>query len=162
MAAGGCCTQTRQAGTTEEARALHVHVHMAAKALTKAPSSNSTTHFCIASYIYWRVCSDMQLRTTVHIIILMTLCLQSGMCQPQRALQDVSINEHAFIRVHVHPKRFPAVYTVDWKVSMQQHTAFCSKPCCGLSVFCVNNAVNTSLRFCNTTAMHLWLSYAGT
>ncbi|KAL3148480.1 hypothetical protein ABBQ38_013923 [Trebouxia sp. C0009 RCD-2024] len=40
---------------------------------------------------------------------------QNGVCQPQRATQDVVINQHAFIRVHVHPKRFPAVYTVDWK-----------------------------------------------
>lgn len=26
------------------------------------------------------------------------------------------IGKWAYIRVHVHPKRFPAVYTVDWKV----------------------------------------------
>ena len=31
-------------------------------------------------------------------------------------MQDVLVNQHAYIRVHVHPKRFPAVYGVDWKV----------------------------------------------
>ena len=36
--------------------------------------------------------------------------------QPQRASGDVPVNQHAYIRVHVHPKRFPAVYTTDWKV----------------------------------------------
>ena len=50
------------------------------------------------------------------LLLMLLLCLQSEMCHPQRATQDVSINQHAFIRVHAHPKRFPAVYTVDWKV----------------------------------------------
>ena len=68
----------------------------------------------------------------------MMVCLQNGLCQPQRATQDVSINQHAFIRVHVHPKRFPAVYTVDWKVRMHPHFPSCPKHCRGLSVFCVN------------------------
>ncbi|DBA92790.1 TPA: hypothetical protein ACH3X1_002981 [Trebouxia sp. C0004] len=40
---------------------------------------------------------------------------QAEQCQPKRVTQDIAINKHAFIRVHVHPKRFPAVYTVDWK-----------------------------------------------
>ena len=26
------------------------------------------------------------------------------------------MSRHAYIRVHVHPKRFPAAYIVDWKV----------------------------------------------
>lgn len=50
------------------------------------------------------------------ILLMLSLRVQSEMCHPQRATQDVSINQHAFIRVHLHPKRFPAVYTVDWKV----------------------------------------------
>ncbi|DBB13532.1 TPA: hypothetical protein ACH3X3_000574 [Trebouxia sp. C0006] len=40
---------------------------------------------------------------------------QAEQCQPKRVTQDIAINKHAFIRVHVHPKRFPAVYTVDWQ-----------------------------------------------
>ncbi|DBA66437.1 TPA: hypothetical protein ACH3X2_002415 [Trebouxia sp. C0005] len=40
---------------------------------------------------------------------------QAEHSQPKRVTQDIAINKHAFIRVHVHPKRFPAVYTVDWK-----------------------------------------------
>ncbi|KAK9817741.1 hypothetical protein WJX72_001472 [[Myrmecia] bisecta] len=34
---------------------------------------------------------------------------------PQRALADVVLADWAYVRVHVHPKRFPAVYLVDWK-----------------------------------------------
>ena len=60
------------------------------------------------------------------LLLMLSLCLQSEMCHPQRAIQDVGINEYAFIRVHVHPKRFPAVYTVNWKVSMHaQRPASC-------------------------------------
>ena len=36
--------------------------------------------------------------------------------QPQRVTQDVAVSQHAYVRVHVHPKRFPAVHNVDWKV----------------------------------------------
>ena len=36
--------------------------------------------------------------------------------QPKRAAEDVPVSRHAYIRVHVHPKRFPAAYIVDWKV----------------------------------------------
>ncbi|KAK9814867.1 hypothetical protein WJX73_000798 [Symbiochloris irregularis] len=34
---------------------------------------------------------------------------------PRRASQDVPVNQHAYIRVHVHPRRSPAFYTCDWK-----------------------------------------------
>lgn len=84
------------------------------------------------------------------------ICLQSGMCQPQRATQDVGINQHAFIRVHVHPKRFPAVYTVDWKVSMLQHSASCPKGCYGLSVFCVKIPVKAPLLLKASDAETCW------
>lgn len=35
--------------------------------------------------------------------------------RPKRATTDIPVNKHAYIRVHVHPKRFPAVYAADWK-----------------------------------------------
>ena len=59
---------------------------------------------------------------TINFPLIVIFCRQSSMCQPQRATEDVGINQHAFIRVHVHPKRFPAVYTVDWKVSTHATT----------------------------------------
>ena len=63
---------------------------------------------------------------TLMVLLMLSVCLQSEMCHPQRATQDVSINQHAFIRVHLHPKRFPAVYTVDWKVILHaQRPASC-------------------------------------
>ena len=43
--------------------------------------------------------------------------LQSQARTPQRATADAAVHEHAYIRVHLHPKRFPAAYSVDWKVS---------------------------------------------
>ena len=45
-----------------------------------------------------------------------TLLLQPIHVQPQRAAKDVLVNQYAYIRLHLHPKRFPAVYSVDWKV----------------------------------------------
>lgn len=44
-----------------------------------------------------------------------TASRQAEQCQPKRVTQDIAINKHAFIRVHMHPKRFPAVYTVEWQ-----------------------------------------------
>ena len=44
----------------------------------------------------------------------------------------MSVGQHAYIRVHAHPKRFPAAYVFDWKVL------------CFLSVF----ADSAALRFC--------------
>lgn len=45
-----------------------------------------------------------------------TLLLQPVHAQPQRAAKDVLVNQYAYIRLHLHPKRFPAVYSVNWKV----------------------------------------------
>lgn len=42
--------------------------------------------------------------------------LQPELSQPKRAAEDVLVSKHAYVRVHVHPKRFPAAYIVDWKV----------------------------------------------
>ena len=55
--------------------------------------------------------------------------LQAEHSQPKRVTQDIAINKHAFIRVHVHPKRFPAVYTVDWKVNSPSNHMFSYGPC---------------------------------
>lgn len=38
-----------------------------------------------------------------------------GQSQPQRAATDVDVRMNAYVRVHVHPKRFPNAYKVDWK-----------------------------------------------
>lgn len=35
---------------------------------------------------------------------------------PQRLAGDVELSQHSYIRVHLNPKRFPAVYSVDWRV----------------------------------------------
>eukprot|EP00775_Hariotina_reticulata_P010254 gene10254-10412_t len=35
---------------------------------------------------------------------------------PKRVLQDVAVGPGAYVRVHVHPKRFPAAYSVDWQL----------------------------------------------
>jgi hypothetical protein len=42
--------------------------------------------------------------------------MQPEHSQPQRAKHDIEVDEFAYIRVHMHPKRFAAVYNVDWKV----------------------------------------------
>ncbi|GAB4822393.1 hypothetical protein N2152v2_009439 [Parachlorella kessleri] len=34
---------------------------------------------------------------------------------PQRVCEDVTVPRYAYIRVHVHPKRFPAAYVVRWE-----------------------------------------------
>ena len=34
---------------------------------------------------------------------------------PRRALRDVTVPRFAYVRVHVHPIRYPAAYTTDWK-----------------------------------------------
>ena len=35
---------------------------------------------------------------------------------PRRALRDVAVPCFAYVRVHVHPIRYPAAYTTDWRV----------------------------------------------
>ena len=44
--------------------------------------------------------------------------LQPELSQTKRAAEDVQLTKHAYVRVHVHPKRFPAAYIVDWKVEL--------------------------------------------
>lgn len=34
---------------------------------------------------------------------------------PKRVLKDLHVSAGAYVRVHVHPKRFPAAYSVDWR-----------------------------------------------
>lgn len=34
---------------------------------------------------------------------------------PRRLATDVAITDGGYFRVHVHPKRFPAAYGVDWR-----------------------------------------------
>ena len=46
---------------------------------------------------------------------------QPELSQPKRAAEDVHVSKHAYVRVHVQPKRFPAAYTVDWKVGFHMH-----------------------------------------
>ena len=73
----------------------------------------TTQHWCSCRHIqvYHVICN-----TESAVLV----CLQTELCQPQRATQDVTINQYAYIRVHVHPKRFPAVYSVDWKVCVHE------------------------------------------
>lgn len=42
--------------------------------------------------------------------------LQPKYTVPRRQVEDVVVEENAYIRVHCLPKRFPAVYAYDWKV----------------------------------------------
>ena len=35
---------------------------------------------------------------------------------PRRALRDVAVPRFAYVRVHVHPIRYPTAYTTDWRV----------------------------------------------
>lgn len=42
---------------------------------------------------------------------------------PQRASEDAVVGQHAYIRVHVHPKRFPAAYAVRWEVRQRKGAA---------------------------------------
>ncbi len=43
--------------------------------------------------------------------------VQVALLQPKRATSDVTVSQHSYLRVHAQPKRFPAAYSVDWKVS---------------------------------------------
>lgn len=43
--------------------------------------------------------------------------MQAALDRPQRASTDCHVNAGAYIRVHLHPKRFPAAHTWDWKAS---------------------------------------------
>ncbi len=45
------------------------------------------------------------------------IIMQVALLQPKRATSDIDIPEHSYLRVHAQPKRFPAAYSVDWKVS---------------------------------------------
>ena len=49
--------------------------------------------------------------------MLVCSALQPALDRPQRAGADCHINAGAYVRVHLHPKRFPAAHTWDWKVS---------------------------------------------
>lgn len=51
---------------------------------------------------------------------------QSQARTPQRTTEDVIVSEHAYIRVHLHPKRFPATYSVDWAVSAAVEPPACA------------------------------------
>ncbi|BDA46168.1 probable mitochondrial RNA pseudouridine synthase Rpusd4 [Coccomyxa sp. Obi] len=44
-----------------------------------------------------------------------TIGKNPGHSQPQRASTDIHVDMNAYVRVHVHPKRFPNAYKVDWK-----------------------------------------------
>lgn len=35
---------------------------------------------------------------------------------PRRVREDVTVEPNSFIRVHCHPKRFPAAYAYEWEV----------------------------------------------
>ena len=40
---------------------------------------------------------------------------------PSRLQQDIAVTAGCYVRVHVHPKRFPAAHTVDWKQRIIYH-----------------------------------------
>jgi hypothetical protein len=42
--------------------------------------------------------------------------LQSKLATPQRMVGDQEVLQSGYVRVHVHPKRSPMCYMVDWKV----------------------------------------------
>ena len=42
--------------------------------------------------------------------------MQKGHQKTRRASQGTIINKDAYVRVHVHIKRAPAFYSVDWRV----------------------------------------------
>lgn len=49
------------------------------------------------------------------------LCLAAAQSQartPQRMTEDAVVPRHSYVRVHLHPKRFPAAYSVAWQVSV--------------------------------------------
>lgn len=46
----------------------------------------------------------------------MYLNLQQGHQKTRRASQATVVNKDAYVRVHVHIKRAPTFYSVDWKV----------------------------------------------
>ncbi len=41
---------------------------------------------------------------------------QPRLAVPRRVMADAAVTEGGYMRVHLHPKRFHAVYTTDWKV----------------------------------------------
>lgn len=41
---------------------------------------------------------------------------QPRLAVPRRVMADATVTEGGYMRVHLHPKRFHAVYTTDWKV----------------------------------------------
>ena len=43
--------------------------------------------------------------------------MQVALLQPKRAASDIVVPGNSYLRVHAQPKRFPAAYSVDWKVS---------------------------------------------
>lgn len=47
---------------------------------------------------------------------------QSQARTTQRVTADLEVPPHSYIRVHLHPKRFPAVHAVDWAQRIVAHT----------------------------------------
>lgn len=44
--------------------------------------------------------------------------VQPKLSQPRRATGDEEVDEFAYVRIHVHPKRFPSAHKVNWKVPL--------------------------------------------
>ncbi|KAK9831405.1 hypothetical protein WJX81_002433 [Elliptochloris bilobata] len=67
---------------------------------------------------------------------------------PRRALQDVAVPRRAYVRVHVHPIRYPAAYTTDWKariVSKGAGYVVVDKPAGVPVVHSTDNVIESSL-----------------
>lgn len=66
---------------------------------------------------------------------------------PQRAKHGAWVPRHSFIRVHLHPKRFPAAYTVAWQDRIVADTpsfVVVSKPAGVPAAATIDNLVETS------------------
>jgi 23S rRNA-/tRNA-specific pseudouridylate synthase len=44
--------------------------------------------------------------------------LQPTLSVPRRVASNITVHQHGYCRVHVHPKRFPLAYTANWQVCM--------------------------------------------
>ncbi|KAK9842998.1 hypothetical protein WJX74_005453 [Apatococcus lobatus] len=74
----------------------------------------------------------------------------------QRARKDVAVNQWAYIRVHLHPKRFPAVYHIFWReriVNFSKQWVVLDKPAGVPAVPTVDNILENCLA-CAARAVH--------
>jgi hypothetical protein len=68
------------------------------------------------------------------------------------------VSRHAYVRVHVHPKRFPAAYSVDWKVRPLYANSLYTSGLCYVSLLAVMSSSLCAARSASCTRMRIMWS----